>query len=115
MISVKPVRVLVIGSVVAAVSLASLPASAEAFRGHSSGSRGHSSGFRHKGFTSSPQKSVFPQPVDPWKFWPPRQHHHVRGHHGGHHAGGHHFGGHQVFGGVVGGGSVIVNETVVAA
>lgn len=35
----------------------------------------------HKRFSVT-QKSVFPQPVDPWKFWgPPSKHHHVN-HHG---------------------------------
>ena len=53
----------------------------------------------HKGF-SVPQKSVFPQPVDPWKFWGAPKHHH-----------GHHHGGFAPFlgtSGFIGGSSVIV-------
>jgi hypothetical protein len=46
------------------------------------------SGFHaHKRFSPPQQKSVFPQPVDPWKSWGPshiQKHHHGGNFHGGH-------------------------------
>jgi hypothetical protein len=79
-------RVLSLVVVVALVgAVAPSPAFARGPRGGSSGFRGGhvagssrsgTAGFVHKRF-SVPQKSVFPQPVDPWKFWgvSPRHHH----------------------------------------
>jgi hypothetical protein len=50
--------------------------------GHLAGSSRTGGGFAHKRF-AMPQESVFPQPVDPWKFWGTS--HAGRHHHGGRH------------------------------
>jgi len=54
--------------VAAAVAWALAPAPADA-GGARGGRPGHRSGLVQR--IPSPPRSVFPQPVDPWKFWPP--------------------------------------------
>jgi hypothetical protein len=71
------------------------------FKGRSGGVVGH------PGFKSAAPKSVFPQPVDPWKFWPPvavRPHQHGFRHHRGFVGHGHH----GQFVPFVGGGATVV-------
>ena len=78
-------RALSVVAVVAVIgALASSSAFAHGARGGSSGFRGGhfagssrsgTGGFVHKRF-SAPQKSVFPQPVDPWKSWGGSAKHH---------------------------------------
>jgi hypothetical protein len=70
-------------ALVALLGVAVSPAFAGS-RGGSSGFRGgHVAGTSRSGFhrgVSVQQKSVFPQPVDPWKSWGVKQHHGFRDH-----------------------------------
>jgi hypothetical protein len=82
----RALRLIVIVALVATV--VPWPAFAHGPRGGSSGFRGghvagaarSGRGFVHKGF-SVQQKSVFPQPVDPWKSWGVSPKHHQGFHH----------------------------------
>jgi hypothetical protein len=72
------VLVAFVGAIAPAAALAGSRGGSSGFRSHAvSSSR---SGFVHRGLPA-PQKSVFPQPVDPWRFWGVSARHHGFQHH----------------------------------